>query len=121
MKNELRARIGAWFQERIDFAPVLRWMSKKTVPSHRQSWIYLLGGAALFLFALQLASGCLLMLYYQPSESCAHESVRRIMLEVPYGWLVRSLHVWGANLFIAVVGLHFLSVLATRAIAARGN
>jgi cytochrome b6 len=115
LKNELRARIGAWFQERIDFAPVLRWMSKKTVPSHRQSWIYLLGGAALFLFALQLASGCLLMLYYQPSESCAHESVRRIMLEVPYGWLVRSLHVWGANLFIAVVGLHFLSVLATRA------
>jgi cytochrome b6 len=90
-------------------------MTKKTVPSHRQSWIYLLGGAAMFLFALQLASGCLLMLYYQPTESCAHESVRRIMLEVPYGWLIRSMHVWGANLFIAVAGLHFLSVLFTRA------
>ena len=90
-------------------------MNQKTVPGHRQSWIYLLGGAALFLFTLQLASGCLLMLYYQPSESCAHESVRRIMLEVPYGWLVRSIHVWGGNLFIAVVGLHFLSVLVTRA------
>ena len=37
------------------------------------------------------------------------------MLEVPYGWLVRSMHVWGANLFIAVAGLHFLSVLFTRA------
>ncbi len=90
-------------------------MAEKTVPSHRQSWIYLLGGAAMFLFALQLASGCLLMLYYQPAESCAHESVRRIMLDVPYGWLVRSMHVWGANLFIAVAGLHFLSVLFTRA------
>ena len=90
-------------------------MSRKTVPSHRHSWIYLLGGGAMFLFALQLASGCLLMLYYQPSESCAHESVRRIMLEVPYGWLVRSIHVWGANLFIAIVGLHFLTTLFTRA------
>jgi cytochrome b6 len=111
----VRHRAAAWLHERIDLGPVLRWMSKKTVPVHRQSWIYLLGGAAMFLFALQAASGCLLMLYYQPAESCAHESVRRIMLEVPYGWLIRSLHVWGANLFIAVAGLHFLSVLLTRA------
>jgi cytochrome b6 len=111
----LRGRAAAWLHERIDPGPVLRWMTGKTVPSHRQSWLYLLGGAATFLFALQLASGCLLMLYYQPTESAAHQSVRRIMLEVPYGWLVRSLHVWGANLFIAVAGLHFLSVLFTRA------
>ena len=109
------ARAAAWFQERIDLGPALRWMAKKTVPSHRQSWIYLLGGVAMFLFVLQLASGCLLMLYYQPAESTAHQSVRRIMLEVPYGWLVRSMHVWGANLFIAVAGLHFLSVLFSRA------
>jgi cytochrome b6 len=111
----IRARAAAWLGERIDLGPVLRWMGKKTVPSHRHSWNYLLGGAAMFLFALQLASGCLLMLYYQPAPSCAHESVRRIMLDVPYGWLVRSMHVWGANLFIAVAGLHFLSVLFTRA------
>ncbi len=111
----VRGRAAAWLHERIDLEPMLHWMAKKTVPGHRQSWIYLLGGAAMFLFALQLASGCLLMLYYQPAESCAHQSVRRIMLEVPYGWLVRSMHVWGANLFIAVAGLHFLSVLFTRA------
>ena len=48
------------------------------------------------------------MLYYQPTEAAAHESVERIMTEVPYGWLVRSVHVWGANFFIAVVVLHFL-------------
>ena len=90
-------------------------MGKKTVPSHRQSWIYLLGGAAMFLFALQLATGCLLMLYYQPSEASAHQSVQRIMVESTYGWLVRSMHVWGANLFIAAAGLHFLTALFTRA------
>jgi cytochrome b6 len=111
----IRARTIAWLGQRIDLGPVLRWMDKKTVPSHGQSWIYLLGGAAMFLFALQVASGCLLMLYYQPAQSCAHESVRRIMLEVPYGWLVRSVHAWGAQLFIAVAGLHFLTLLFTRA------
>lgn len=111
----LRGRAATWLRERIDLGPLLRWMGKKTVPDHRLSWIYLLGGAAMFLFALQAATGGLLMLYYQPSATSAHQSVRRIMLEVPYGWLVRSMHVWGAHLFIATAGLHFLSVLFTRA------
>ena len=37
------------------------------------------------------------------------------MTQVPYGWLIRSVHAWGASFFIAVVGLHFLSVLFTKA------
>lgn len=75
----------------------------------------MLGGAALFLFALQVTSGCLLMLYYQPTVASAHESVERIMSQVPYGWLIRSAHVWGAQLFIALTALHFLTVLFARA------
>ena len=55
------------------------------------------------------------MLYYQPTEAAAHASVRTIMTAVPYGWLVRSLHVWGATLFIGTTVLHFLTVLFTRA------
>jgi cytochrome b6 len=84
------------------------------VPIHRHSWIYLLGGAALFLFGFQVATGCLLMLYYQPSESTAHESVQYIMTQVPYGWLIRSIHSWGSSLLIGVVILHFLTVLFSR-------
>ncbi len=87
---------------------------KKTVPVHRLSWIYLFGGVAGFLFAIQLGTGALLMLYYQPTETSAYASVVRIMTEVPYGWLIRSIHVWGASLFVAAVGLHFLTVLLTR-------
>jgi cytochrome b6 len=37
------------------------------------------------------------------------------MTDVPYGWLVRSLHVWGANLFIATAMVHFATTLVTRA------
>jgi cytochrome b6 len=113
--DALRARGAAWLRERVELGPALDWMAHKTVPVHRHSWHYVLGGAALFLFGLQVASGCLLMLYYQPAESCAHESVQRIMQAVPYGWLVRSIHVWGANLFIATAVAHFLAVLWTRA------
>ncbi len=105
---------ASWFQERLELLPVVGWLAKKTVPTHRHSWIYLLGGAAFFLFACQAATGCLLMLYYQPTEAAAHASVRTIMTAVPYGWFVRSLHVWGAHLFIATAGLHFLTVLFAR-------
>jgi cytochrome b6 len=55
------------------------------------------------------------LFYYQPTETGAHESVLKIMTEVPNGWLVRSMHVWGASVFIAAVGLHLLTVLLARA------
>ena len=105
-----RAAAG-WVQDRLDLTEIVATATKKTVPEHRFSWIYLLGGAAMFLLGLQVASGCLLMLYYQPSEETAYESVGRIMTEVPYGWLIRGIHVWGANLFIGCAVLHFLTVL----------
>ncbi len=92
--RSLGAAVAAWFRDRLDTGPLLSLLDKKTVPAHRHSWIYLLGGAASFLFAMQVASGSLLMLYYQPTEAAAHESVRKIATEVPFGWLVRSVHAW---------------------------
>ena len=113
--EELRSNVALWFRERIDLGPVVALAAKKTVPVHRHGWIYLLGGAALFLFVLQVATGALLLLYYHPTEAGAHQSVQRIMNEVPAGQLVRSVHAWGADFFIAVVVLHFLVKLFTRA------
>ena len=95
--------------------PVLALAARKSVPIHGWTWIYLVGGAALFLFGLQIATGCLLMIYYQPTEAAAHESVTRIMTAVPYGWLLRSLHVWTADMLVATVLLHFVTVLLSRA------
>lgn len=103
-----------WWRARFDLRPVAEFAAGKRVPVHRFSWIYLLGGAAMFLVALQVVTGCLLMLYYQPTEAVAHASVQHIMRDVPYGWLVRSIHVWGANLFIATVYLHFVTVLLAK-------
>ena len=108
-------RSSSWLGERLDLEPLMELMAHKMVPVHRHSWIYLLGGAALFCFLLQVATGSLLMLYYQPTEAAAHASVARIANEVPYGWFVRSMHAWGANFFIGLVLLHFLTVLFTRA------
>ena len=110
-----QTRLDRWCRERVDLEPLLTVAARKSVPVHRHGWIYFVGGAAVFLFGLQVATGSLLMLYYQPTAEAAHESVRRIMHEVPYGWLVRSVHVWGAQAFIAGVGFHFVTTLLVKA------
>jgi cytochrome b6 len=63
----------------------------------------------LFLFVIQAFTGVLLLLYYQPSEAQAFESVRFIMTEVRFGWLIRSIHGWCANLVVALAFAHLAS------------
>jgi len=88
---------------------------KKRVPIHRTTIFYFLGGMALFLFIVQIVSGALLSLYYKPSPDGAFESVQAIMSEVKFGWLIRSVHSWGANLVIGVLFLHVLTTYMMRA------
>ena len=39
-------------------------------------------------------------MYYVPAPSLAYDSVRFIMQDLPYGWLVRGLHFWGASFLV---------------------
>jgi quinol-cytochrome oxidoreductase complex cytochrome b subunit len=110
-----KQRLLAFFVERLGIDAALALAAKKHVPIHRTTIFYFLGGMALFLFGIQVATGILLSLYYKPSPDQAFESVRAIMTEVDFGWLIRSLHVWSANLLIGVLFLHILTTYMMRA------
>src|SRR5262245_8811114 len=69
----------------------------------------------LFLFTVQIVTGILLLLYYRPSAENAFESVQFIMAQVRFGWLIRSIHSWSANLLVAVLFIHLFSVFFLRA------
>jgi quinol-cytochrome oxidoreductase complex cytochrome b subunit len=88
---------------------------EKTVPIHRHSHWYFLGGITLFFFTIQIVTGLLLLLYYRPSANEAYESVQHITLQVHFGWLVRSIHAWSANLMVLSVFAHLFSVAFYRA------
>jgi len=88
---------------------------KKEVPLHKHSFWYYLGGMTLFLFIVQVGTGILLLFYYRASAAEAYESIQFIMTEVKFGWLIRSLHHWAANLLIFALVLHMFSVLFLRA------
>jgi cytochrome b6 len=104
-----------WLDARIGLTDAARIARKKEIPIHRHSIWYYLGGMTLFLFVVQVVTGILLLLYYRPSATEAYESVQFLMAEVQFGWLVRSIHAWSANLMIFALFVHMLSVLLLRA------
>src|SRR4030066_344994 len=71
---------------------------------------YTLGSATLFLAILQGITGILLTLYYVPTPDHAYDSVVYITPQLPFGWLIRGLHHWGASAMVVVTVVHFLRV-----------
>src|SRR5271157_4986456 len=100
-----------WLDERLEWDDLIAPLRKKTVPLHRLSYWYFLGGITLFLFVIQVLTGILLILYYRPGANEAFESVQLIMTQVQFGWLIRSIHSWSANLLIFMAFAHLFSVL----------
>src|SRR6478735_4048327 len=103
-------RTITWIDERVDLSGVRQFIAEKGVPIHTQEVWYYLGGMTLFLFAVQVFTGILLLLYYRPSSAEAYESVQFIVTQVKFGWLTRNVHSWSANLLIALAFAHFFSV-----------
>lgn len=104
-----------WLDDRLGTAALAKLAQKKEVPVHRHTIWYYFGGMTLFLFVVQVTTGIMLLLYYRPSAENAFESVQFIMTEVQFGWLVRSVHSWSANLLIATMFIHMFSVYFMKA------
>src|SRR3954463_14196126 len=103
-------RLVDWLDERVELDGLRRFVAEKGVPVHAQKIWYYLGGMTMFLFAVQVCTGILLLLYYRPSSAEAYESVQFIVTQVEFGWLIRNVHSWSANLLIALAFAHFFSV-----------
>jgi quinol-cytochrome oxidoreductase complex cytochrome b subunit len=110
-----RGRLWTWLDERVGLAEIEKLARKKQVPIHRHRLWYYFGGMTLFLFGIQVITGILLLLYYRPSAEEAYESVQFLMAEVQFGWLIRSVHAWSANLMVAALFIHLFSVLLLKA------
>src|SRR5574341_560255 len=90
--------------------PVFRYRTKL-----ESNLLACLGGISFLLYLFQLVTGILLLFYYRPTTAEAYRSVVEITNRVPYGWLVRGIHHWGANLMVVTVLLHMLRVFFTGA------
>lgn len=108
-------KIYGYLDERFKLTDLSRFAQKKKVPEHKHSIWYYFGGICLFLFFIQVVTGILLLLYYKPTVDGAYESVQFIMSHVKFGWLVRSVHSWTANILIGVIFVHMFSAFFLKA------
>jgi quinol-cytochrome oxidoreductase complex cytochrome b subunit len=114
--GRIPGRIAGWFEERVPISTEhIRELTNEPVPNHLKRWWFALGGTPAYLFVVQVVTGILLAVYYQPSPATAYESVRYITEEAAFGWYLRGVHKWGATLMIAAVILHQMRVYFTGA------
>jgi quinol-cytochrome oxidoreductase complex cytochrome b subunit len=81
----------------------------------RFSLTWALGGTAVVLVLLQVATGVLLKFVYEPTPVSAYTSIQVLVSHTPFGRLIRNMHHWSAHLLVLVVFLHFLRVFFTGA------
>ncbi|HEX5591101.1 MAG TPA: cytochrome bc complex cytochrome b subunit [Candidatus Limnocylindrales bacterium] len=106
-----RAPLGGpigWIENRLHLGPFIGALLHVRVPADAKT--FYLGGITLFLFGIQVVTGTLLALYYSPTPDAAYESVLSITSDVQFGWLIRSIHHWTANLMILSLILHVIRI-----------
>jgi cytochrome b6 len=108
-------KLAAWFEERLGISEILAFATKKEVPRHGHTVWYYTGSAILVFFGIQIVTGIMLAFYYKPTLDMANASIARIMTEIPFGWILRSVHSWSATFMIATVLVHMISVALTKA------
>ncbi len=101
-------RLIDWIDVRVGIRQIVSYTLHVSIP--RSAHTFYLGGITLFFFGVQAITGILLALYYHPTPDAAYDSILFIMNNVSFGWLIRSIHAWSANLMIVFCILHLLRV-----------
>ncbi len=113
--EEQKIQVKKALDERFLIGALIDLARKKMVPIHKHSIWYYMGALLLILFMIQMVTGPLLLFYYKPAAETAHQSVADLMVKVPYGWLIRSVHHWASNLMILLAFIHFFSTFLVKA------
>jgi ubiquinol-cytochrome c reductase cytochrome b subunit len=129
MTTKLLDGTGSWLDDRFHGARGFRVLFRKIFPDH---WTFLLGEIALYSFIILLLTGTFLTFWFQPSMtevtyhgayhnlngvrmSEAYASTLNISFDVRGGLLMRQIHHWAADLFVAAILAHMLRIFFTGA------
>ncbi len=103
---EPKSRFAKWWDERL---PIARTVNDQLVdfPTPRNlNYLWTFGGILTFCLVVQLLTGIVLAMHFQPSAAEAFNSVEHIRRDVNYGWLIRNIHAVGASMFFFAVYIH---------------
>lgn len=99
---DVESKISQWFESRLGLkATVLT-----PVPEYSLNPFYWLGALTVIAFILQAFTGLLMLIYYVPTTDLAYASTIYIIKTVPLGWLIETVHLYGAYAMILLAFLH---------------
>ena len=104
-------KLFSWLDERLGLNDMYKVVLDRTEP--KGNWWNTLGSASMFLFVMQGLTGIFLSVYYTPSPDHAYDSIKYIMNDLAFGWLIRGIHHWGASLMVMIVFIHMIRVFVT--------
>ena len=124
-----KAGVVHWLDERLGLGGLTKKQLRKVFPDH---WSFMLGEIALWSFVILLLTGVFLSFWFKPSMteveymgtytnlrgiqmSEAYASTLDLSFDVRGGLLMRQMHHWAANLFLASMTIHMLRVFFTGA------
>jgi ubiquinol-cytochrome c reductase cytochrome b subunit len=84
-------------------------LKEYSVPSDTNIF-YTIGIVTAVTYLIQAVTGYFLLIYYVPHSEHAFNSIQDIMNVIPYGWFVRMIHIVVANLMVALVFIHLVSI-----------
>ena len=99
-----------WLDHRTGFRRLRDALLLEHIPGGAR-WRYVWGSCLVFVFAVQLITGVLLMTAYSAGDSTAWGSVYFIQYEMDFGWLIRGLHHFGSQTMVVLLGVHMLQVV----------
>jgi ubiquinol-cytochrome c reductase cytochrome b subunit len=104
------ASLSNWLDHRTGFRKLISALLIEEIPGGAK-WRYVWGSCLVFVFAVQLITGVLLMTAYSAGDSTAWSSVYFIQYEMDFGWFIRGLHHFGSQTMVVLLGIHMLQVV----------
>ena len=102
-KSTFKNPVINWVDTRL---PIFTMMQKEygVFPTPKNfNYFWNFGALAMVNLMIMIVTGIFLAMNYNPSTAGAFDSVERIVRDVNYGWLLRSVHANGASMFFIVV------------------
>jgi len=108
------ASVLNWLDSRTGFRALRAHALDEPLPPGT-GWAFTTGSVVALLLGCQALTGVGLSMYYVPSPALAYDSLRYLMSEVPFGGLMRGLHVWGASFVVVAAVVHLMRVFLSGA------
>jgi len=90
------ANLREWLQDRKQHLDLF----DETKTAQQDNPLYIVGGLVWLAWMVVIVTGIILMVWYIPTTTGAYRSILHLTQDIPFGWLVRGMHKYGADMLV---------------------